>query len=495
MSDGVEPHSGMICGHMNSDHADAVAHLAMHHARLQALPAWTSMDAITRDHISISYKVGQDGPAQSIVIALEPPIETVMDSRKRLVDMSRRAEEENAAILHQHDPAIDSEVVFSSIHSISMNPVVIVGTVLLMLPVLLPWSPEYISRCIVWLGGDGITGWFSKWISRFLYLILSRSSERRGRVLVLLSPILLVQAISVCSWLSQRWRNAPPATNGVDVGWIWGMLTSPSLPPLDELGWRAQIVVITGGAQGLGAEIAMQLAQKGAKVVSLDVAKMKVSHENISSYVCDVSKFGNVEAVCKSIVRYHGPPTVLVNNCGVKNGASITDTAPDAIERAIGVNTLSHFWTIKAFLPAMLERGRGHIVTVSSVLGYANVANLTDYVASKHAVVGLHESLRFELDSIHKSPFVRTTLVCPGHMDDTQMFSEVRYNDIAKVLAPTTKSMTVAARVIEAIRRQESTTIHVPSYVAFAPALSLLPSFLLDLVQQVLGANTSLPSK
>lgn len=104
--------------------------------------------------------------------------------------------------------------------------------------------------------------------------------------------------------MSQRWRNVAPDSRGVSLGWAGNALTSSGLPPLDELGWRAQIVVITGGAQGLGAEIAMQLAQKGAKVISLDISKMTVSHENISSYVCDVSKFSNVEAVVKSIVRY-----------------------------------------------------------------------------------------------------------------------------------------------------------------------------------------------
>lgn len=180
----------------------------------------------------------------------------------------------------------------------------ITASILLLLPVILPGSPRYLSKWIIWLGGDGITGWLAFWFSRFIYATLLRAGERSSRVLVVLTPIVTIQIIAATSWMSQRWRNVAPASHGVSLGWVGNALTSSGLPPLDELGWRAQIVVITGGAQGLGAEIAMQLAQKGAKVISLDVSKMTVSHENISSYVCDVSKFSNMEAVAKSIVRY-----------------------------------------------------------------------------------------------------------------------------------------------------------------------------------------------
>lgn len=125
MSDGVEPHSDMICGHMNSDHADAVAHLVMHHARLDTLPAWTNMDTIAGDHMSISYKTEQEAATQSIVIALDPPISTVMDSRKRLVEMSKRAEDANSGVLHSREPAFDSEVLFSTVSAFSTSKFVL----------------------------------------------------------------------------------------------------------------------------------------------------------------------------------------------------------------------------------------------------------------------------------------------------------------------------------------------------------------------------------
>ncbi|WFD33550.1 hypothetical protein MCUN1_000363 [Malassezia cuniculi] len=493
MEDGVEPHANLICSHMNSDHADAVAHLAMFHGRLNALPVWSSMDAISRTSVTVSYKLSSGDAAQSVVFALDPPIESVMDSRRRLADMSKSAEEANAALLHQNHPSVDSEVLIMGAYAFATNPVVFVAAVLSIIAIFFPTVAQQICSFVAWLGGDGVTGYASRMVARLLGFFMGRVVERKVFVLSVITPAMIIQAFALTAWLSRRWRNAPSVSETGPIGWIFGVLTSSGLPALDELGWRAQIVVITGGAQGLGAEVALQLAQKGAKVVSLDVSKMTVSHENISSYVCDVSKFANVAAVAKSVIKHHGPPTVLINNCGIRNGGTVLDVSADAMEKLVDTNLMSHFWTIKAFLPVMVERGRGHIVTVSSVFGYTGVANLADYVASKHALVGLHQSLRFELDSIHKTPFVRTTLVAPGHMSDTRMFADVHYNSAARFFSPSTTKNAVAARIVKAIGLQESTVIEAPAFVAWTPVLNMLPSFARDLVQQILGANHSLP--
>ena len=487
MQDSVELHAARICGHMNSDHADAVAHLAMYHARLNVLPVWTNMDKISRTSMSISYKTADSDSVHAAVIALEPPIESVMDSRVRLVEMSKRAEEANNALLRRAGMSIDSEAVITTVYAFSVNPAVAALTVFAFVSIACPIS---VQRTLS--PGDDVTeSSFKLHFARLLCAVAVFLDRHTTCTLIFLLPLCLVQAFALLSWLSHRWRNAPPVD--VSVEWLGSLLMNP-LPPLDDLGWRAQVVVVTGGSQGLGGELALKLAQKGAKVVSLDVSKASVGHENIASYVCDVSKYANVAAVAKSIVTTHGPPTVLINNCGVRNGGTITDVSAEEIEGLVDTNLLSSFWTLKAFLPTMIERGRGHIITVASVFGYAGVAQLTDYVASKHALIGMHESLRFELDAIHKKPFVRTTLVCPGHMRDTRMFANVQYNDAARVLAPSTTKDAIAARVVEAIRLQESTVIQAPAFVAWSPVLRLLPSFLRDGVQKLLGANESLPA-
>ncbi|WFD21707.1 hypothetical protein MEQU1_000362 [Malassezia equina] len=93
---------------------------------------------------------------------------------------------------------------------------------------------------------------------------------------------------------------------------------------------------------------------------------------------------------------------------------------------------------------------------------FTSVAQMTDYVASKHALVGLHESLRFELDTIHKTPFVRTTLVTTGHLDETSMFSGIHYNRFARFVAPCVQVGKVAEAIVDALEKQESRTIVKP---------------------------------
>lgn len=99
--------------------------------------------------------------------------------------------------------------------------------------------------------------------------------------------------------------------------------------------------------------------------------------------------------------------------------------------------------------------------------------------------MGLHESLRFELDTIHKTPFVRTTLVTTGHLDETSMFSGIHYNRFARFVAPCVQVGKVAEAIVDALEKQESRTIVKPWYVAAAPLLRVLPSFLHDGIQWV----------
>ena len=79
---------------------------------------------------------------------------------------------------------------------------------------------------------------------------------------------------------------------------------------------------------------------------------------------------------------------ILINNAGIVSGQSLLEIEDEKIEATFGVNTLSLFWTAKAFLPAMVERNHGHIVTIASSAGLVGVSKLTDYCASKWAAVG-----------------------------------------------------------------------------------------------------------
>ncbi|KAJ6490334.1 retinal short-chain dehydrogenase/reductase [Mycena vitilis] len=250
--------------------------------------------------------------------------------------------------------------------------------------------------------------------------------------------------------------------------------------------WSDQIVVVTGGASGVGELLANTLAVKSVTVVVLDVKPIQTQNYNIAYYKCDVSKWEEVEAVSKKVIEEIGQPTVLVNNAGVAQGKLILDLSPEDIQQTFGVNTLAHFWTLKAFLPGMIAKKKGHIVTVSSALGIHPVAQMTDYSASKAALINLNRSLRSELDKRYKCPAIRTTLVCPGQIH-TALFATIKTP--LPFFFPTLHPIDVVKRVIRALDETHSQTIYLPFYTHFMPLLQLLPDWFADLASWVSNAD------
>lgn len=116
--------------------------------------------------------------------------------------------------------------------------------------------------------------------------------------------------------------------------------------------------------------------------------------------------------------------TLLFNNAGVVSGRALLDTPDHLIERSFSVNTLSHFWTVKAFLPTMLEKDHGHIISIASMAGYVGIPKLIDYCSSKFAAVGFDEALRLELEMLGADG-VHTTVICPYFIQATGMFEDV----------------------------------------------------------------------
>ncbi|KFV15120.1 Estradiol 17-beta-dehydrogenase 11, partial [Pterocles gutturalis] len=103
-----------------------------------------------------------------------------------------------------------------------------------------------------------------------------------------------------------------------------------------------------------------------------------------------------------------GDVSILVNNAGVITAADLLSTQDHQIEKMFEVNTLAHFWTTRAFLPAMMSNNHGHIVTVASGAGSFMVA----YCSSKFAAVGFHKALTEELSTLGKDG-IKTTCLSP----------------------------------------------------------------------------------
>jgi short-subunit dehydrogenase len=113
--------------------------------------------------------------------------------------------------------------------------------------------------------------------------------------------------------------------------------------------------------------------------------------------------------VAAEIRKDVGEPTVLINNAGVGSATTILEGNEESIRRTFNVNTISHFIMVKEFLPAMVKKNHGHVVTIASMASFFTFAQMVDYACSKASALAFHEGLHSELRSRYNAPDVRTT--------------------------------------------------------------------------------------
>ena len=253
--------------------------------------------------------------------------------------------------------------------------------------------------------------------------------------------------------------------------------------------------LVTGAAGGIGSLLAKKLASAGARVVLWDIdaaALAQLQSEIVAGghsadiYTCDLTRKEDIAAVAAQTLAQSGPVDILINNAGIVSGKSLLDLSDEEVERTFQVNTLALFWTVRAFLPTMLEQGSGHIVTIASAAGLAGTARLTDYCASKFAAVGFDEALRLELEQLNSD--VVTTVVCP-YFVNTGMFDGVttRFSWLLPILKPEP----VTDRIVAAIRKNRRRLI-MPRFVYTVWLTRLLPVRWFDALMDFFGVSHSM---
>jgi NAD(P)-dependent dehydrogenase (short-subunit alcohol dehydrogenase family) len=183
--------------------------------------------------------------------------------------------------------------------------------------------------------------------------------------------------------------------------------------------FAGRLVVVTGAGSGIGRELALQCGRAGARMALCDMNAdglagtadaARAGGAEVFSQVVDVSDAEQMNSFAKEVEARLGTVDVLINNAGVAViGGFLETTLPDW-ERLIGVNLMGVVNGNAAFVPAMAERGSGHVVNVSSAAGVLANPQLSAYSATKFAVFGLTEALRMEL----APRGVRVTAICPG---------------------------------------------------------------------------------
>nr|XP_054755809.1 retinol dehydrogenase 10-B-like [Lytechinus pictus] len=222
---------------------------------------------------------------------------------------------------------------------------------------------------------------------------------------------------------------------------------------------EGETMLITGAGSGIGRLFALKFSALGVRVVLWDInasaveetAKIvRVNGGKAWWYTCDVTKMEEVNETAQRVREEVGDVTMLINNAGIVTGRYFQDLKEEDYQRTMNVNSLAHAWTLKAFLPHMLERNHGHIVTVASIMGELVIPGLSDYCMSKFAAIALHDSLLREVRAQRKDG-IHFTLVNPYKID-TGMFDGARIKKSAELLFPTLKPEYVADKVVEAVQ-------------------------------------------
>ena len=183
---------------------------------------------------------------------------------------------------------------------------------------------------------------------------------------------------------------------------------------------RDRVVVVTGGASGIGEAIVEAFATQNSRVAFLDIqdaAADRLIHKIEAAgftppvyFHCDLSDAAAIKASIEDILQRFNTVDVLVNNAGNDSRHSIEDVTPEYWDQAMAVNLKHQFFMAQAVIPSMKRAGRGSIINMSSISWAIPSIGLPVYITAKAAIVGLTRTLAHEL-GVHN---IRVNCVMPG---------------------------------------------------------------------------------
>ena len=183
---------------------------------------------------------------------------------------------------------------------------------------------------------------------------------------------------------------------------------------------KGRVVLITGGATGIGESFVKEFARQGSRVAFLDiqdepanalVASLTAEGCPQPQFIhCDITDLSALQSAVEKVVNTQGTIDVLVNNAANDQRHPIEELTPELWDRSMAINLRPHFFAVQAALPAMRAAGRGSIINMSSIAWIIPNTDLADYVAAKAAIVGLTRTLAHELGTHN----IRVNAVLPG---------------------------------------------------------------------------------
>jgi short-subunit dehydrogenase len=221
---------------------------------------------------------------------------------------------------------------------------------------------------------------------------------------------------------------------------------------------RGRNALVTGAGGGLGAYIARALAGEGVNLAVTDLpgssvdglsAELRTRGVQVEHAPADLTDRDERRRLASWAADALGPIDILVNNAGVEFGGPFLDTSPEQLELTVAVNLLAVMDLTRLLLPGMLDRRRGHVVSMASLAGKIPPPQLASYGATKHGVVGFTGALRAELAD---EP-VGFSAICPGFVGRVGMFGRLEpYIEGGSVPMGTIPPARVGDAVVRAIR-------------------------------------------
>ena len=183
-----------------------------------------------------------------------------------------------------------------------------------------------------------------------------------------------------------------------------------------------KVMIVSGGASGLGLAAAEKFAKNGYDIVIIDIdkekgakaeTKIKSMGQDAIFCFCDISNNDQIKAAAKQTKERFGRADVLINNAGLEVRGSILQCTEDDWVKLYNINLKGIYYMTNAFAPMMIEQGKGAIVNTGSILGYRTVGERAAYSSSKGAIDTLTRSMAFDLAEKN----IRVNCVAPGAID------------------------------------------------------------------------------
>jgi len=254
-------------------------------------------------------------------------------------------------------------------------------------------------------------------------------------------------------------------------------------------------IVITGGAAGIGRQMALQCAGKGANLALLDINPENLErvagevrsagNGELQTYCCDVTSEKQVGETAQQILAHFQKVDVLINNAGIVAGKLFSELSLAEFRKTMDVNFFGLVSMTQQFLPHMIGNNSGQIVNIASSAGFFGMPRMSEYCASKFAVVGVSDALRMELKTMKKSG-IKLTVVCP-YVISTGMFEGFKPLLFNPVLDP----VKVATKIIRAVEKEKPYLL-IPGYLKALLLFKLFPAAIQDGLMLSLGAGKAM---